>query len=82
MAKKIMADAWASFEKAVMPNGASHVQRTEMRRAFYAGAQGVLGGMLSMLDPGHEPTEDDYKVMDGVEQELEDFQKDVSEGRA
>lgn len=35
-------DAWTSFAGAVVPLNASDIQRTEMRRAFYAGAIAVI----------------------------------------
>ena len=38
----LMAEQWDQFARAVVPVGAPLVQRQEMRRAFYAGAQAIL----------------------------------------
>jgi hypothetical protein len=39
---------WASFERDVVPKGASAIQRTEMRRAFYAGAAATSATMPAL----------------------------------
>jgi len=37
-----IAEQWAAFEVLVMPKDAPPVQRQEMRRAFYSGAEAML----------------------------------------
>lgn len=37
-----IAEQWATFEALVMPLNAPPVQRQEMRRAFYSGAEAML----------------------------------------
>lgn len=40
--KNTIAEQWAAFDFAVMPKNAPAVQRQEMRRAFYGGAEAML----------------------------------------
>lgn len=40
--RRRLAERWDSFAMAVLTKGAPPIQREEMRRAFYAGAQGFL----------------------------------------
>ncbi len=77
---KLIADAWRDFEIKVIPLNAPDVQRTECRRAFYAGARTLLTGIVGMLDADKEPTEDDLKRMDAIQAELNQYQVDLREG--
>lgn len=79
---KIMDAAWRSYAEMVLPFGASDIQRQECRRAFYAGGQALLGGIMGMLDPGVEPTEADLDKMTALSAELEQFAADLAAGRA
>jgi len=78
----LIEDAWRSFERAVLTPSAPAIQRTEMRRAFYAGAQALFTGILSMLDPGADATEADLGKMDAIQAELLAFAQSVRDGRA
>jgi hypothetical protein len=53
------------------------VQKMEMRKAFFAGAQHLFTCIMNVLEPGAEPTDKDLKVMDGVFKELEDFKNQM-----
>jgi hypothetical protein len=75
-------ELWDSYAKDVVPKDAPTVQRWETRRAFYAGAQAVFMSILTMLDPGTEPTEADLRKMDALDQELRIFKEEVRAGRA
>jgi hypothetical protein len=77
-----MAEQWDKFARAVVPIGAPPIQRQEMRRAFYAGAQAVMFGVIAAFAPETEPTPEDLQVMDDLERELSDFAVAVKEGRA
>lgn len=83
MSKTIAAE-WASFEEALLKD-APPIQRQEMRRAFYAGAQtflGIMTGHLSETEDPDEVTEEDMNLLETLSNELEQFGKDVQEGRA
>lgn len=73
---------WASFDRNVIPATAGAVQRQEMRRAFYAGAQAFLGMVLRQVSAGDDVNDDDEAMMEEVTAELEAFADAVLEGRA
>ena len=81
MKRQLMAEQWDSFARAVLPKDAPAVQRTEMRRAFYAGAQGILMGVIAAFAPESEPTAEDLQLMANLERELSDFCDLVKQGR-
>jgi len=78
----LMAEEWDKFMRQVLPRNASTVHRWEMRRAFYAGAQSILFRVIESFAPESEPTDDDLKLMENLDQELQDFAKSVKEGKA
>lgn len=41
-----LAKEWDDYERRVLPIAAGEAQRTEMRRAFYAGAQAMMGVVM------------------------------------
>jgi hypothetical protein len=81
MNQMLMLGEWRKFSAAVLPANCPDVQRVEMRRAFYAGAQAILFRVITSFAPESEPTEADLKLMDDVHRELLDFAKDVEAGR-
>lgn len=79
---KLIAEAWRDFEIQVIPLNAPEIQRTECRRAFYAGAIAMFGGIVNMLEPGQEATEADLKKMDAIQAEINQYSGDLKAGRA
>lgn len=72
---------WASYEAGVIPADAGATQRTECRRAFYAGAQAMLGTFWNL--GSMDVTEDaGVAVIEGMHQEAQAFAGDVLAGRA
>lgn len=55
----LVAQCWTSFRVAVIPPEAGSAQVQDLRRAFYAGAQGLLSTIMKVMDDGEEPTEAD-----------------------
>lgn len=82
MKRQLMAEQWDQFARSVLPVGASAVQRQEMRRAFYAGAQAILFRVIEAFAPESEPTAEDLQLMQDVHDEIEDFARLVKAGRA
>lgn len=76
---KLIELEWLSFVKAVMPPNASDVQISEMRKAFFAGAQHLFGSIMSILEPDAEPTEKDLERMTLIDIELKEFVKQLRE---
>lgn len=62
---------WADYNATVLPASAGTVQRTETRRAFYAGAK----AMLTLVEVGsHAATEDEgVKFLEALNLELRQF---------
>lgn len=82
MKRQLMAEQWDTFAKACIPKDAPAIQRREMRRAFYAGAQAILFKVIVSLASDAEPTVEDLAMMDGLQTELSDFAEMVKSGRA
>ena len=51
-------------------------QLHEMRLAFFAGAQHLFASIMSVLDPGSEPTDADMERMSNIDTELRAFIQD------
>jgi hypothetical protein len=64
---------WVGLRMAAIPDGAPPAQVDAMREVFYAGAQHLYGSLMSCLDPGKEPTDDDLRRMAMIHSELEEF---------
>jgi hypothetical protein len=60
----------------------SEQQYTDLRRTFYGGASAMYFSLLSMLDPGDEPTDADLQKMRDLHAELHKFNEDVKAGLA
>lgn len=63
---------WRSFEESVIPMAASEVQRQEMKRAFYAGAQAVLHTLYDAFAEGL-PDAEVGKVLPAIGVEIDRF---------
>jgi hypothetical protein len=83
MRKKAMliAEGWNEYRERVIPSDAHESQVIGSKRAFYAGAQSLLSNILTMLDPGEEPSENDLAMMDDLESEIVQYCLDVLEGK-
>lgn len=68
----LLHDLWRSFENEVIPLAASDVQRQEMKRAFYAGAQAVLFNIEDAFAEGLPP-EEAGKVLPAIGVEIQRF---------
>lgn len=80
---KVVASLWENFEaKILTPINAGRVQRIETRRAFYAGAAGVIDAIMINAAKGTEVTTSDEELMNGIAQEFLDFAEDMARGRA
>lgn len=74
---------WNHFYRRVLPDGVSEIQITEMRRAYYAGAEAALRLMLMGLEHGGtEATDADLRLMDHFHQELNEFGEQLKRGEA
>lgn len=82
MKRQLMAEQWNEYSRMVLPADAPAIQKSETRRAFYAGAQAILFRVIEGFAPESEPTEADLTMMRDVHDELQDFARLVIQGRA
>lgn len=80
--KKSLAEQWTEFELSTGVATTSLIQRTEMRRAFYAGAASFLDAMLHGFTQNEEPEQEDYDYLNALTDEMEQFGRDIAAGRA
>lgn len=80
---KLVEEAWNSYVRDVLPAGLpkSSVQYKETKRSFYGGARSIIDSLVKVFGPGSEPTESDMLIMEGVEEELKQFYRDVVAGK-
>lgn len=70
---------WDSLWASIDPKGKlSKVQKTEMRKAFYAGAAAVFYKLVKGVSPGGEPTDQDMKLFEDIDAELREFAASVA----
>lgn len=55
--------------------GATDEQLKATRQAFFAGAQAFYKTVMSILDPGMEPTMNDMRKMQELHDELEEYKR-------
>lgn len=64
---------WVGLRAAVVDRNASDTQLEEMRIAFFAGAQHLFASIMTILEPGEEPTEKDMERLSLINNELRRF---------
>ena len=80
--RRRMTEQWDSYDLKVVPAAAGNAQRQETRRAFYAGAQALMGIVMNSLSLDSEPTDEDVAVMEDLDAELREFVAKVKAGQA
>lgn len=70
---KLIEAGWVSLRVACGLVDAPPDQLREMRMAFFAGAQHLFGSIMTILEPGEDGTEADFRRMDLISQELDGF---------
>jgi len=76
-----IAEQWVAFEVLVMPKDAPPVQRQEMRRAFYAGAEAML--RLQYAAGDRDVSENaGVMMLEGWHDECRRFAQQVAQGGA
>lgn len=76
---KLIEAGFAALASMVLPKNAPAIQLYEMQLAFMAGAEHVWSSMMTMLDPGEEPTEADLRRMDLIQKELVEWREKLLE---
>lgn len=70
---KLIEAGWVVYKHKLIPASASAVQIEETRRGFFAGAQHLFASIMTVLEPGSEPTEKDLQRMDHIDAELRKY---------
>lgn len=78
---KSIAEAWQQYDEKVLPDVAGTVQRTECRKAFYAGAATVFGLLVHGVSKGDEPTAEDEALLDNIKAEIDEFLEEAMRKR-
>lgn len=64
---------WVGYRLAVMSPDAPAIQLEECKLAFFAGALHLFQSIMTIMDPGEEPTAADLMKMSLIHEELEKF---------
>ena len=75
---KLIESGWVAFRLFVVPADAPQIQIDEMRHAYMAGAQHLFSSVMTIMEPGNEPTDADLRRMDLIADELDAFAKELS----
>ncbi len=75
---KLIEAGWVGMRLACDLVDAPADQLREMRMAFFAGAQHLFGSIITILEPGDEPTDKDLQRMDLIDKELKAFIADFA----
>lgn len=70
---QIVEGGWRAYELLTGLSNAGKIQRDECRKAWFFGADHVFSSMLTMIDAGEEPTQNDLERMDKLDTELKNF---------
>jgi hypothetical protein len=76
-AGKLVEAGWIGYRYLILPEDASDAQVSECKTAFMAGATHLFSSLMTILEPGDEPTADDMKRMDTIHNELQHFANEV-----
>lgn len=79
-----LSSRWLEYDLRILPRGCSDAQRTETRRAFYAGANAVFDMLIAISGRVDTDTqnEDDEKILERLGEEFIAFARDIQRGRA
>lgn len=73
---KLIEAGWVSMRLACLDLNAPADQLAEMRMAFFGGAQHLFSSIMTILEPGAEPTDKDLERFDLIDAELKLFIQD------
>jgi hypothetical protein len=70
---KLIEAGWVGLKMLSIPENAPAIQVSEMRNAFFCGAQHLFASIMTVLEPDADPTDADLKRMDLIDKELKEF---------
>lgn len=70
---RAICENWYYFEEKIIPKQAGEIQRTEMKKAFYAGAGVIFKFIVQCVDDENISDEDFCEILNFIDAELKDF---------
>ena len=70
---KLIEAGWIGMRIACVPDDASEIQVSDMRMAFFGGAQHLFSCLMTIMESGSEPTDKDLERMSLIDAELRKF---------
>ena len=76
---RVVEGGWQGLSTIWELDKGSELQRSEMRKAFYAGAQHVFASIMGLMGPEQEePSEREEKVLSDIHKELDKFAAEMA----
>lgn len=79
---RTVAQWWEMFDAMVVPKDAHPIQRSEMKRAFYAGFTSALRAGIHMADESGDDDDAGAAMMENLHVECQRFAAEVLNGQA
>lgn len=74
---KLIEAGWVAMRLHAVPLNAPAIQLDNMRMAFMGGAQHLFFSIMTILDPGSEPTDADMQRMSQIAAELDSYGEEL-----
>lgn len=74
---RLIEAGWVMLRAMAVPPDMPQMQVNEMRYAFMAGAQHLFASIMTILDPGEEPTYADLARLEKIHIELDKFRQEM-----
>lgn len=75
---RVIEIGFQAMRRLLISKYAPEAQVEDMRLAFFAGAQHLFASIFAILDPDSEPTDKDMERMSKINDELNEFTKEVA----
>ena len=74
---KIIEGGWVAYVATSGLASAPEIQRNEMRKSYFIGAQHLFASIMTILEPGNEATDMDLRRITLIHNELEAFRRSL-----
>jgi hypothetical protein len=75
---KLIELGWQILAAMVFNQDTPELEKSEMRNAFFCGAQHLYSSVMAVIDEDREPTAQDMRRMQAIHTELEAFRLELS----
>jgi hypothetical protein len=73
---RVIEGGWQAYV-AILLQGKTELERSELRTAYFLGAEHLFSSIMQIMDQGPDPTENDMARMDLIHKELERFRRSL-----